>query len=87
MNERGHGTLLLQGNETYAGPGHNARIITDDQGTDWFLYHGIDRTQGKVSSGASRRVLMLDQLDWVDGWPEIKGSAPSTTPQPAPQFQ
>lgn len=87
MNERGHGTLLLQGNETYAGPGHNARIITDDQGTDWFLYHGIDRTQGKVSSGASRRVLMLDQLDWVDGWPEIKGSTPSTTPQPAPQFQ
>lgn len=84
--ERGNGTLLLQGNETYAGPGHNARIITDDEGTDWFLYHGIIRTHGKVSSGASRRALMLDRLEWVDGWPEIKDGVPSTTPQPAPVF-
>lgn len=84
--ERGNGTLLLQGNETYAGPGHNARIVTDDEGTDWFLYHGIIRTQGKVSSGASRRALMIDRLEWVDGWPQIKGNVPSTTPQPAPVF-
>lgn len=85
--ERGNGTLLLKGNDTYAGPGHNARLITDDAGTDWLLYHGIDRQQGKVASGASRRALMLDRIEWKDGWPEIKGGVPSTTPQPAPVFQ
>lgn len=85
--QRGNGTLLLEGNEMYAGPGHNARLITDDEGTDWLLYHGIDRRQGKVSSGASRRALMLDPIEWKDGWPEIKGGVPSTTPQAVPVFQ
>jgi len=84
--ERGHGTLLLQGNETFAGPGHNARLIQDDNGADWLLYHGIDKSQGTVSSGASRRMLMLDQIIWRDGWPEIDGGVPSTTPKKAPWF-
>lgn len=84
--ERGNGTLLLQGNAIYAGPGHNARIITDDEGTDWLLYHGIERDRGKVSSGASRRTLMLDRLEWTNGWPAIAGGVPSTTPQTAPVF-
>lgn len=84
--ERGRGTLLLAGNNKYAGPGHNSRIITDTKGTDWLLYHAIDRNNGKVSSGASRRVLMLDKITWQDGWPEITGRFPSTTPQDLPVF-
>lgn len=83
---RGNGTLLLKGNDTIAGPGHNARLVQDDAGTDWLIYHGIDRSQGKVSSGASRRMLMLDPITWRDGWPEIEGGVPSTTPRKAPQF-
>ncbi|SKB49844.1 arabinan endo-1,5-alpha-L-arabinosidase [Parapedobacter luteus] len=87
ITARGNGTLFLKGNDKFAGPGHNARLITDDAGTDWFIYHGIDRTQGKVSSGASRRMLMLDKVIWRNGWPEIAGEAPSTTPQRVPFFQ
>lgn len=87
ITERGNGTLLLQGNDRIAGPGHNSRIITDDAGTDWLIYHGIDRTKGKVASGASRRMLMLDRLEWRDGWPEIPGGTPSMTSQPAPVFR
>lgn len=85
--ERGHGTLLLKGNEKFAGPGHNSRIVTDDEGADWLLYHAIDRANGKVSSGASRRALMLDKLTWQDGWPEIAGEVPSTTSQRGPAFR
>lgn len=86
ITDRGKGTLLIEGNAQIAGPGHNARLIADDEGTDWFLYHGIDRANGNVSSGASRRMLMLDKVTWRDGWPEIAGRVPSTTPQRAPVF-
>ncbi len=87
ISERGKGTLLLKGNDTFVGPGHNARLIADDEGTDWFIYHGIDKTRGKAPSGASRRMLMLDRITWQDGWPEISGGTPSTTAQDVPVFQ
>ncbi|WP_240903078.1 family 43 glycosylhydrolase [Sphingobacterium sp. SGG-5] len=87
IRERGKGTLFLQGNAMYAGPGHNARLITDDEGTDWFIYHAIDKERGTVASGASRRALMLDRVTWVDGWPVIEGNSPSVTAKPAPVFK
>lgn len=86
ISQRGNGTLFMQGNDKFVGPGHNAQLITDDQGTDWFLYHSIDVKQGKVPSGASRRVLLMDQVIWEDGWPKIKGDAPSTTNNRGPVF-
>lgn len=86
IRERGRGTLLLQGDDRFAGPGHNSRIITDDEGIDWVLYHGIDRRQGTVSTGASRRALMLDKIVWQDGWPTIEGGAPSSTRRKGPVF-
>lgn len=86
ITDRGRGTLFIEGSARIAGPGHNARLIADDEGTDWFLYHGIDRAKGKVSSGASRRMLLLDKVTWHDGWPEIAGRMPSTTSQEAPVF-
>jgi arabinan endo-1,5-alpha-L-arabinosidase len=82
----GNGSLLIERNSRFAGPGHNARIITDDAGTDWFLYHAIDRGNPTVPSGANRRSLMLDKLEWQDGWPVIKNGTPSTTEQQAPVF-
>lgn len=87
ITERGNGTLLIQGNDTYAGPGHCARIITDKKGTDWLVYHAIKKSNPKVSSGASRRSLMIDKLTWAsDGWPKIEGRSPSEIKQDAPLF-
>lgn len=37
ITDRGKGTLFLEGNACIAGPGHDARLIADDEGTDWFL--------------------------------------------------
>jgi len=85
--QRGNGTLFLQGNDVFVGPGHNARILKDDTGMDWLIYHGIDKKQGRVSTGSNRRVLLLDRVTWKDGWPEITGQVPSTTEQAAPLFQ
>jgi arabinan endo-1,5-alpha-L-arabinosidase len=85
--ERGTGTMLLHSNDKYAGPGHNARFITDDAGEDWLLYHAIDKSKPYVSTGANRRVLMLDKVIWKEGWPEILASEPSIDSVNAPLFK
>lgn len=87
ITERGNGTLILRGNGQYVGPGHNSGIITDSKGNDWILYHAIDSKQGKLNNGISRRVLMLDEVVWEDGWPSFKGKVPSTQRDINPIFK
>jgi arabinan endo-1,5-alpha-L-arabinosidase len=87
LRERGTGSVLIHGNDQYAGPGHNARWITDDRGTDWLLYHAIDKSKPYVSTGANRRVLMLDKITWNNGWPEIANSEPGIENTALPLFK
>lgn len=86
----GGGTLLLQaskGEKGFAGPGHNGDIVQDDKGQDWVLYHAIDRAQPRHQNGkGTRRPLLLDKIEWVNGWPVIGQGQPSLTPQEAPFF-
>jgi arabinan endo-1,5-alpha-L-arabinosidase len=85
-----YGELLLRGNDEntgFAGPGHNAEIITDDEDADWFLYHAIKKSNPLLNNGASRRPLMLDKITWKDGWPVIEGQQPSLTRQKGPVFK
>lgn len=85
-----YGELLLKGNEEvngFAGPGHNAEIITDDEGTDWFLYHAIPKNNPFLENGASRRPLMLDPLEWENDWPVIQNQQPGITTQERPVFE
>ncbi|MDQ0058758.1 family 43 glycosylhydrolase [Paenibacillus harenae] len=72
--------------EKFVGPGHNS-IITDDNGTDWIVYHAIDVNYPKFGHGASRRPLMIDELVWKDGWPEADGALPSIETKAGPVFQ
>ena len=83
------GELLIRGNSEdfgFAGPGHNAEIITDNEGVDWFLYHAIKKSNPLLDNGATRRPLMLDKITWEEGWPVIKDLVPGLTSQPAPVF-
>lgn len=86
ITERDRGTLLIKGNDKFVGTGHNARIITDDEGSDWFLYHGFRADKGNLSNGTDRRILLLDKLTWKDGWPEINSKGASFGEQKAPVF-
>ena len=77
------GTLLLEkngGDDGFTGPGHNGDIVTDKAGQTWMIYHAFDKKQ------PSRRVMLLDKIDWQDGWPVMAGTQPSFRPQPAPTF-
>jgi arabinan endo-1,5-alpha-L-arabinosidase len=67
-------TIVIQGNSAFAGPGHNAEIVTDDADNDWILYHAYD-----IAVAPNERRLMLDKIIWTsDGWPSISGNVPSS---------
>jgi len=77
--------ISMNGNR-WVGPGHNV-VFTDAAGQDWTVYHAIDRTDPYFAgaTGFTRRPVLLDRLDWIDGWPTVRGGLwASDTPQPAP---
>ena len=62
--------------------GHNATAV-DGAGHDWLIYHA--RLRESVSDD---RVLMLDRIDWRDGWPRVNDDAgASSAPQKAPDVR
>ena len=79
--------ISLNGNR-WVGPGHNS-VITDEAGQDWFFYHAIDQGDPYLEApnplAINKRPMLLDRLDWVDGWPSVRaGRWASDEPQPAP---
>ncbi|MEV5025674.1 family 43 glycosylhydrolase [Paenibacillus sp. LPE1-1-1.1] len=79
------GYFLTDQDHPFAGPGHNA-VITDDDGTDWIVYHAIDVNYPKFGHGATRRPLMIDELVWTEGWPSVNGMTPSFKVKQGPAF-
>jgi arabinan endo-1,5-alpha-L-arabinosidase len=68
---------ILEMNEAFLAPGHNA-VIQDDAGQDWMLYHAYDL----IDLTSSGRVLLIDRIEWKDGWPVINGGkGPTSTLQ------
>ena len=65
--------ISMNGNR-WVGPGHNV-VFTDFAGQYWFLYHALDRTEPYFAGPprAQKRPVHLDPLDWVDGWPTVRG--------------
>lgn len=68
--------LLLRGTEdtTFRGTGHNSILLTDDAQQTWMLYHAYYKPRVDGDDG---RVVCLDRVDWVDGWPVVGDGIPS----------
>jgi arabinan endo-1,5-alpha-L-arabinosidase len=93
MAESSKGGFVLTSNGNgFAGPGHHS-VVTDLAGQDWIAYHAIptddpdfppvDTRNGVLN--LSKRPLMIDRLDWIDGWPVVNaGGGPSSGTQRAP---
>jgi arabinan endo-1,5-alpha-L-arabinosidase len=77
-------SLMLYKSERWLAPGHNS-IVTDKAGQTWIVYHAIDvnrprqRQQDEINS---RRILLIDRIQWREGWPFV--GTPSDEPQAAP---
>ncbi len=84
------GTVAIAANGNHwVGPGGNV-IFTDDAGQDYMLYHAIDQQAPYFDGfpGATRRPALIDRLQWVDDWPEVRaGRWASAQPQSAPAAQ
>ncbi len=79
--------LSMNGNR-WVGPGHNT-VFQDFEGQSWTIYHAIDRFDPYFDeTNFTKRPVLLDALDWIDGWPTVRGGRwVSDTPQPAPAAQ
>lgn len=70
---------LVQNGNAWIGAGHNA-VVSDLAGQDWIVYHALDRADPYLvgTEGINERPMLLDRLDWVDGWPAVRaGRGPS----------
>ncbi len=78
--------LLLQNGNRWIGVGHNT-VFLDAAGQWWTIYHGIDQAEPFFSAKdkLTRRLALLDRIDWVEGWPVAGGGlAPSDQAMAAP---
>jgi arabinan endo-1,5-alpha-L-arabinosidase len=69
------GTIVVTPNgNKWIGTGHNA-VVTDLSGEDFFVYHAIDRNDPYLDEpfGINERPMLIDRLDWIDGWPTVRG--------------
>lgn len=77
-------SLMLFKSERWLAPGHNC-IVSDKSGEVWIIYHAIDVNRPRQKQDDeinSRRVLMMDKIEWRDGWPFV--GTPSDEPKTAP---
>ena len=80
--------LSMNGNR-WVGAGHNS-VFQDFDGQWWTVYHAVDQDdpyfEGAV--GFTKRPVLLDALDWIDGWPIVRGGLwASDNPEHAPAAQ
>ena len=74
--------IVLQTDGGFIAPGHNSRIIEDESGKTWMLFHAYDKND--VDKG---RTVCLDEVKWTDdGWPYFENKGASWTEQPAPDL-
>jgi arabinan endo-1,5-alpha-L-arabinosidase len=77
-------SLMLFKSERWLAPGHNS-IVTDKAGQVWIIYHAIDANrprQRQEDEINSRRILLIDRIEWRDGWPFV--GTPSQESRTAP---
>jgi arabinan endo-1,5-alpha-L-arabinosidase len=80
---------IVQNGNRWVGTGHNT-VFQDLEGQYWTIYHAVDRNDPYFggTDDFTKRPALLDALDWVNGWPIVRGGqGPSDTPQHAPAAQ
>jgi arabinan endo-1,5-alpha-L-arabinosidase len=68
-------TPVIEENAAWHAPGHNS-VVADDEGSDWIVYHAVRSNP--------QRLMLLDRIDWQEGWPRVEGNQPSASRLAAP---
>jgi arabinan endo-1,5-alpha-L-arabinosidase len=78
-------SIILEARGHWLAPGHNS-LAEDARGQLWILYHAVDtrRPRTKPSDDINtRRIMLLDRVEWRGGWPHVDGPTSSRQPRPA----
>lgn len=70
---------ILEAGDKWIAPGHNS-IVQDDAGDDWIIYHAIDKNDRWVypdKKQEDKRVMLIDKIEYVEGWPMVKDRKPT----------
>jgi len=78
--KKNNSSAILVKNSSWHAPGHNS-VITDDSGHDWIVYHAIATDPALKSKG---RMMLIDRLQYDDGWPFVETNSPGSNPVPGP---
>ena len=83
----GGGTIVLAANGNgFVGPG-GGTVFQDSAGRYWLVFHVISEQDPYLPSGATKRPLALEPIEWgPDGWPAVnhgQGTAEGPGPSPA----
>ena len=66
--------IMLGGDTTFAGTGHNSFLVEDDNHETWMLYHAFELARPDFP-----RQVLLDKVLWDnEGWPYIQSKVAST---------
>ena len=73
------GAPILGNNERWVGPGHGTVLQVGE--LDYFVYHAWTNAGNGTQNGAMGRQVLVDRIDWQDGWPHIHDGTPSRSAQ------
>jgi arabinan endo-1,5-alpha-L-arabinosidase len=79
-------SVILERRGVWVAPGHNS-VVRDARGDDWIVYHAVDSRRPRARSTDdvnTRRVMLVDRLYYVDGWPRVSAEAVSLRALPRP---
>jgi arabinan endo-1,5-alpha-L-arabinosidase len=81
----GISVIMADNGDDFTGPG-GVTTFQDDAGHYWMVLHVIQQSNPYLGSGATRRPLALEPVEWgPGGWPEINyGRGVTAGPQPTP---
>ena len=86
----GSDNAIVRASAAWRAPGHNS-VIRDDAGDDWLLYHAMSEGEVRRAKAArarfTTRVMLLDRLEYRDGWPRVASDEPSATTRPGPLWR
>jgi arabinan endo-1,5-alpha-L-arabinosidase len=88
LRGRDGASVILERDGWWLNTGHPS-VVADGAGNDWLVYHATDAAEWHYEDRPRRRMgvrrLMLDALQFDDGWPRVAGTRPSSGPRPAPR--
>lgn len=85
LTKGGASVILAANGNNFVGPG-GVTAFQDGPGNWWMVLHVIQQQNPYLSSGATRRPLALEPIEWgPGGWPAVNnGRGVTGGPQPAP---